>query len=103
MIWRDAFAKGERDKNMVCANFAHTTQHDAIEGHKSVTNCNQLNLLCYVPESVQEKRQQIVGEIRIEETPPSRWRFKEQFIEKFDNVERISGGGQFVPLLAYQL
>ena len=26
------FAEGELDKNMVCANFAHTTQHGAIEG-----------------------------------------------------------------------
>ena len=26
------FAEGELDKNVVCANFAHTTSHGAIEG-----------------------------------------------------------------------
>lgn len=27
----DIFTEGELDKNMVCANYAHTTQHGAIE------------------------------------------------------------------------
>lgn len=29
---KNIFKEGELDENMVCADFAHTTQHGAIEG-----------------------------------------------------------------------
>ena len=38
------FAEGELDKNMVCANFAHTTQHGAIEGKTQTRELTYYNL-----------------------------------------------------------
>lgn len=38
------FAEGELDKKMVCANFAHTTQHGAIEGKTQTRELTYYNL-----------------------------------------------------------
>ena len=38
------FAEGELDRNMVCANFAHTTQHGAIEGKTQTRELTYYNL-----------------------------------------------------------
>lgn len=38
------FAEGELDRNMVCANFAHTTQHGAIEGKTQTRDLTYYNL-----------------------------------------------------------
>ena len=38
------FAEGALDRNMVCANFAHTTQHGAIEGKTQTRELTYYNL-----------------------------------------------------------
>ena len=38
------FAERELDKNMVCANFAHTTQHGAIDGKTQTRELTYYNL-----------------------------------------------------------
>ncbi|MCD4745972.1 MAG: virulence RhuM family protein [Bacteroidales bacterium] len=42
------FESGELQENMVCANFAHTTQHGAIEGKTQVKNVKYYNLKAIV-------------------------------------------------------
>ncbi len=41
---RNIFKEGELEENMVCANFAHTTQHGAIKGKTQVTKTKYYNL-----------------------------------------------------------
>jgi len=41
---RNIFKEGELDENMVCANFAHTTQHGAIEGKTQKKEVKYYNL-----------------------------------------------------------
>ena len=41
---KNIFAEGELDENMVCANFAHTTKHGAIENKTQTTNVKYYNL-----------------------------------------------------------
>ena len=38
------FKSGELNEHVVCANFAHTTQHGAIEGKTQITNVKYYNL-----------------------------------------------------------
>lgn len=38
------FAEGELDRSMVCANFAHTTLHGAIEGKTQTRELTYYNL-----------------------------------------------------------
>lgn len=41
---RNAIAEGEVDEEVVCANFAHTTRHGAMEGHTQSQNVIYYNL-----------------------------------------------------------
>jgi len=41
---KNIFNEGELDENMVCANFAHTTQHGAIKGKIQTQNVRYYNL-----------------------------------------------------------
>ena len=41
---RNIFQEGELDKKVVCANFAHTTQHGAIKGKTQITEVKYYNL-----------------------------------------------------------
>jgi prophage maintenance system killer protein len=41
---RHIFAEGELQENMVCANFAHTTQHGAMEGKTQTSTVQLYNL-----------------------------------------------------------
>src|SRR5574344_2274813 len=41
---KNIFDSGELDENMVCANFAHTTQHGAIEGKMQTQKVKYYNL-----------------------------------------------------------
>lgn len=41
---KNIFAEGELDENMVCAKFAHTTKHGAIENKTQTTNVKYYNL-----------------------------------------------------------
>lgn len=41
---KNIFTEGELDENMVCANFAHTTKHGAIENKTQTTNVKYYNL-----------------------------------------------------------
>lgn len=41
---KNIFDSGELDENMVCANFAHTTQHGAIEGKTQEKEVKYYNL-----------------------------------------------------------
>jgi len=41
---RNIFNEGELDENMVCANFAHTTQHGAIDGKTQTQTTKYYNL-----------------------------------------------------------
>lgn len=43
------FAEGELDRSMVCANFAHTTQHGAIEGKTQTRELTYYNLDVIIP------------------------------------------------------
>lgn len=38
---KNVFEEGELDANMVCAKFAHTTQHGAIEGKEQIINSHK--------------------------------------------------------------
>lgn len=40
----NVFKEGELDQEVVCANFAHTTQHGAIEGKMQIKNVKHYNL-----------------------------------------------------------
>ncbi len=41
---RNIFKEGELEENMVCADFAHTTQHGAIKGKTQLTKTKYYNL-----------------------------------------------------------
>ena len=41
---KNIFEEGELEENMVCAKFAHTTKHGAIEGKTQTSNINFYNL-----------------------------------------------------------
>lgn len=41
---KNIFSEGELDENMVCADFAHTTQHGAIEGKTQIKAIKYYNL-----------------------------------------------------------
>lgn len=41
---KNIFTEGELEENMVCANFAHTTKHGAIENKTQTTNVKYYNL-----------------------------------------------------------
>ena len=41
---KNIFDEGELDENMVCANFAHTTQHGAIKGKTQEKEVKYYNL-----------------------------------------------------------
>lgn len=41
---RNIFSEGELKEEVVCANFAHTTQHGAITGKSQTTNTKHYNL-----------------------------------------------------------
>lgn len=41
---KNIFVEGELDENMVCANFAHTTKHGAIENKTQTTTIKYYNL-----------------------------------------------------------
>ncbi len=45
---KNIFDSGELDENMVCANFAHTTQHGAIEGKTQEKEVKFYNLRAIV-------------------------------------------------------
>ncbi len=41
---KNIFSDGELDEEVVCANFAHTTEHGAIKGKTQLSNTNYYNL-----------------------------------------------------------
>lgn len=41
---KNIFAEGELEENMVCANFAHTTEHGAIQGKTQIQTSKYYNL-----------------------------------------------------------
>ena len=41
---KNIFSEGELEENMVCANFAHTTQHGAIKGKSQTQSVKYYNL-----------------------------------------------------------
>ena len=45
---KNIFDSGELEENVVCANFAHTTQHGAIEGKTQEKEVKYYNLQCIV-------------------------------------------------------
>ena len=51
------FAEGELDRNMVCANFTHTTQHGAIEGKNQTCELTYYNLDVIISVGYQVKSQ----------------------------------------------
>ena len=44
-ILNNIFADGELEENVVCAFFAHTTQHGAIEGKHKLKSLNFTSLI----------------------------------------------------------
>ena len=41
------FIEGELEEKLVCANFAHTTQHGAVKGKTQTKNIKNLNKMNY--------------------------------------------------------
>ena len=41
---KNIFSEGELDEEVVCANFAHTTEHGAIKGKTQLSNTKYYNL-----------------------------------------------------------
>jgi len=93
------FKEGELDEEMVCANFAHTTQHGAIKGKTQIKNVKLYNLDVIISVGYRVKSHQ--------GTKFRQWataRLKEYIVKGFtmndDLLKQAGGGNYFDELLA---
>ncbi|MGE4420356.1 MAG: virulence RhuM family protein [Sulfurimonas sp.] len=90
---KNIFQEGELDANMVCAKFAHTTKHGAIENKTQTSNINFYNLDVII--SVGYRVKSLQG------TKFRQWataRLKEYIIKGFamnDELLKHAGGGNY--------
>jgi len=90
---KNIFQEGELDENMVCAKFAHTTKHGAIENKTQTSNTNFYNLDVII--SVGYRVKSLQG------TKFRQWataRLKEYIIKGFamnDELLKHAGGGNY--------
>jgi hypothetical protein len=93
------FIEGELDEELVCANFAHTTQHGAIKGKTQTQNVKLYNLDVIISVGYRVKSHQ--------GTKFRQWataRLKEYIVKGFtmndDLLKQAGGGNYFDELLA---
>lgn len=93
------FKEGELNEEMVCANFAHTTQHGAIKGKTQIKNVKLYNLDVIISVGYRVKSHQ--------GTKFRQWataRLKEYIVKGFtmndDLLKQAGGGNYFDELLA---
>jgi len=90
---KNIFQEGEVDENMVCAKFAHTTKHGAIENKTQTSNVNYYNLDVII--SVGYRVKSLQG------TKFRQWataRLKEYIVKGFvmnDELLKNAGGGNY--------
>lgn len=90
---KNIFQEGELDENMVCAKFAHTTKHGAIENKTQISNTNFYNLDVII--SVGYRVKSLQG------TKFRQWataRLKEYIVKGFamnDELLKQAGGGNY--------
>ncbi|MCX6051283.1 MAG: virulence RhuM family protein [Campylobacterales bacterium] len=90
---KNIFQEGELDENMVCAKFAHTTKHGAIENKTQTSNINFYNLDVII--SVGYRVKSLQG------TKFRQWataRLKEYIVKGFvmnDELLKQAGGGNY--------
>ncbi len=93
------FSEGELEEKVVCANFAHTTQHGAIKGKNQIKNIKLFNLDVVISVGYRVKSHQ--------GTKFRQWataRLKEYIVKGFtmndDLLKQAGGGNYFDELLA---
>ena len=90
---KNIFQEGELDENMVCAKFAHTTKHGAIQNKTQTSNINFYNLDVII--SVGYRVKSLQG------TKFRQWataRLKEYIVKGFtmnDELLKLAGGGNY--------
>jgi len=96
---KNIFEEGELDEELVCANFAHTTQHGAIKGKTQTQNVKLYNLDVIISVGYRVKSHQ--------GTKFRQWataRLKEYIVKGFtmndDLLKQAGGGNYFDELLA---
>ena len=96
---KNIFEEGELQEDLVCANFAHTTQHGAIKGKTQVKNIKLYNLDVVISVGYRVKSHQ--------GTKFRQWataRLKEYIVKGFtmndDLLKQAGGGNYFDELLA---
>src|SRR5574344_3068014 len=95
---KNIFVEGELDENVVCANFAHTTKHGAIENKTQTTTIKYYNLDVII--SVGYRVKSIQG------TRFRQWatqRLHEYIVKGFalddERMKNLGGGGYWKELL----